>query len=142
MTKGALGRIYQDREVIIREGEIGEHLYVIQDGFVEIVKESGGVELTLAVLGKNDFFGEMAIFEQEPRAATVRALGTARILSLDQKSFLRRIHEDPSLAYRFLEIMSKRLRRLNVEVVELRKLLFEHKIPAEPQPDVKEHFQV
>jgi CRP/FNR family transcriptional regulator len=119
-TTGALGRFYQDGEVIVRQGEVGDCMYVIQDGQAEVVVEEAGEETRLAVLGEGDFFGEMAIFENEVRVATVRALGEARVLTVDKKSFLRRIHEDPSLAYRMVQTMSRRIRDLNAAVVQLR----------------------
>jgi len=119
MNRGSLGRIYQHGESIVHQGEIGDCMYVIQDGQVEVVTDSGGREVQLAILGKNEFFGEMAIFEHEIRSATVRALGTARILTVDHKNFLRRIHEDPSLAFRLMEVMSNRVRRLSDKVMQL-----------------------
>ena len=111
MNMGSLGKIYQHGETIVRQGELGDCMYVIQDGQVEVVNGAGNREVQLAVLGRNDFFGEMAIFEHEFRSATVRALGTARILTVDHKNFLRRIHEDPSLAFRLMEVMSGRVRK-------------------------------
>jgi len=120
MNMSALGKIYQHGETIIRQGEIGDCMYVIQDGQVEVVSNAGGREVQLAVLDKNEFFGEMAIFEHEIRSASVRALGPARILTVDHKNFLRRIHEDPSLAYRLMEIMSNRVRKLSSEVTQLK----------------------
>jgi CRP-like cAMP-binding protein len=54
----------------------------------------------------------MAIFEHEVRTATVRAVGEARVLTIDKKNFLRGIHEDPSLAFRIVETMSHRIRDL------------------------------
>jgi len=120
MNMSNLGKIYQHGETIIRQGEVGDCMYVIQDGQVEVVSNAGGREVQLAVLDKNDFFGEMAIFEHEIRSASVRALGPARILTVDHKNFLRRIHEDPSLAYRLMEIMSNRVRKLSSEVTQLK----------------------
>ena len=120
MNLGALGKVYQDGETIIRQGEIGDCMYVVQDGCVEVVTDADDREVQLAILGKNEFFGEMAIFEHEIRSATVRALGPVRILTVDHKNFLRRIHEDPSLAYRMMEVMSSRMRKLNGEVTQLK----------------------
>ena len=120
MDMGSLGKIYQHGETIVRQGELGDCMYVIQDGQVEVISNTGNREVQLAVLGKNEFFGEMAIFEHEFRSATVRTLGTARILTVDHKNFLRRIHEDPSLAFRLMEVMSNRVRKLSTEVTELK----------------------
>ena len=120
MDIGALGKIYQKGEIIVRQGEIGDCMYVVQDGFVEVVIESGNKEVQLNILGKDEFFGEMAIFEHEIRTATVRALGPVRILTVDHKNFLHRIHEDPSLAYRMMEVMSNRINKLSEEVARLK----------------------
>lgn len=117
---GALGKVYQDGEIIVRQGEVGDCMYVIQEGQVEVVVEKDGEEVRLAVRGETEFFGEMAIFEREVRMATVRALGQARVLTIDKKNFLRRIHEDPSLAYRIVQTMSRRIRELSAEVAQLR----------------------
>lgn len=123
MDIGALGKIYQDGEIIVREGEIGDCMYVVQDGFVEVIIESEGQEVQLNLLGKNEFFGEMAVFEHEVRTATVRAKGPARILTVDHRNLLQRIHEDPSLAYQLMEVMSNRIDRLSKEVLELNQKL-------------------
>ena len=126
MDIGALGKIYQDGEIIVREGEIGDCMYVVQDGFVEVLVRSGDQEVVLNLLSKDEVFGEMAIFEHEIRTATVRAKGQARIITVDHRNLLQRIHEDPSLAYRLMEIMSHRIDRLSKEVSRLNKKLAEH----------------
>ncbi len=128
MQKEGLGRIYQDREVIVRQGEPGDCMYVVQEGRVEVLLVTPGGEERLAELGAGDIFGEMALFERELRSATVRALGEARVLTVDRKGFLRRVHEDPSLAYRILQILSRRLREANVRLGLLR----ETRDPAAP----------
>lgn len=120
MTVGELGKIYQDGETIIRQGEVGDCMYVIQQGKVEVILEENGRQVPLAVRGEGEFFGEMAIFEREVRMATVRALGKARVLTVDKKNFMRRIHEDPSLAFRLVEAMSRRIRELSNEVALLK----------------------
>ena len=120
MGTGELGRVYNDGEVIIRQGEAGDCMYEIQGGKVEVIQDKGGKEICLAVLGKGDFFGEMAIFEHDVRSATVRALGEVRALTIDKRTFLRRITEDPSLAFRIVERMSHRIREMNNKLVRLK----------------------
>lgn len=107
-----LGRLYKDGEVVVRQGEMGECMYVVQDGQVEAVAESEGESVVLRTMTKNDFFGEMALFEKDVRTATIRAVGPARVLTIDRKNFLRGINEDPSLAMRMVETMSHRIRDL------------------------------
>ena len=120
MKTSELGKIFNDGEVIIRQGDGGDFMYEILDGQVEVLQEKRGTEVRLAVLDKGDFFGEMAIFEREKRSATVRALGKVRVLTVDKKILLRRISEDPSLALRILERMSHRIRGMDHELVRLR----------------------
>ncbi len=115
---GALGKVYQDGEVIIREGEAGDHMYVIQEGRVEILVDQGSKQVQLGIREVGHVLGEMAIFEHQPRSATARALGQARVLTLDKESFLRRIHEDPSLAYHIMQTMSHRIRELSAELAQ------------------------
>jgi CRP-like cAMP-binding protein len=119
MSTSALGRVYADGEIIVRQGDVGENMFVVQDGSVDIVVERDGREIFLRTLGKGEFIGEMAIFERVPRSATARAKGEARLLSVDRKTFLRRIHEDPSLAFRVVETLTRRVRELSDEVARL-----------------------
>ncbi|HYB73403.1 MAG TPA: cyclic nucleotide-binding domain-containing protein [Candidatus Sulfotelmatobacter sp.] len=115
MDAGALGKVYEDGEAIVRQGEVGDCMYIIQAGQVEVLQESDGREVRLAVLGEGDVFGEMALFEGEVRSATVRALGQVRVLTVDKQMFLRRVHEDPSAAFRILQKLSRRVRDMDAE---------------------------
>ena len=90
------------------------------DGRVEVVVEGEEGEIVLSRLETGDVFGEMALFTGEPRSASVRAKGSARVLTVDKKGFLRRVHEDPSLAFHILQRMSERIQALDQEVVRLR----------------------
>lgn len=121
MVRGALGKVYRDGEVIIRQGNSGDSMYVIQGGRVEVIQQTDqGDEQHLAFLDAGDFFGEMAVFEKELRSATVRAAGEARVLKIDKKTLLRRIQEDPLLAVNLLKTMSHRIRELDREVAHHR----------------------
>jgi CRP-like cAMP-binding protein len=116
----SLGRLYQDGETIVRQGEVGDCMYVIQQGKVEVVQDADGGDVILAVLSEGDFFGEMAIFERQARSATVRAHGEARVLTVDKRTLMRRFQKDPSLALRMLETMSHRIRDLDAELTQLK----------------------
>ena len=120
MKGGELGRVYEDKEIIIAQGDVGDCMYVIQEGEVDVFVEAGGQEVHLAVRGKGDVLGEMAIFERELRSASVRARGPVRALTLDKRNFLRRIQEDPSLAFSIVETMSHRIREMSAELVRIK----------------------
>lgn len=109
-----LGRQFNAGETIIRQGDIGDCMYVIQSGEVEVVQRAGDQEILLGTLTAGDFFGEMAVFEQEVRSATVRALNEVRVITVDKKTLYQRISGDPTLAFRMLEKMSSRLRAISV----------------------------
>ena len=123
MTTGGLGKIYDDGELIICQGEIGDCMYVIQEGEVDIYLDDGESQIVLATRGPGDFFGEMALFDRDVRSASVRAKGQARVLTVDKKNLLGRIQRDPSMAFRVLETMSNRIRELLVEVNRLSELV-------------------
>jgi CRP-like cAMP-binding protein len=120
MGKGDLGKSYSDGEVITRQGDVGDCMYVVQQGKVQVLVEKDSVETPLRVATEGEFLGEMAIFDHDERSATLRALGEARLLTIDKKNFLKRIHKDPSLAYRLVQTMSKRVRDLSDQVACLK----------------------
>ncbi len=73
----------QAGETIFREGDPAREMYVVLDGEIEVLKKSRrGRETRVAILGPNDCFGEMSIIDMQPRSATVRALGPARLLRI------------------------------------------------------------
>ncbi len=117
---GELGKVYKGGEIIVRQGDVGDCMYIILSGKVEVIQEQQGKETRLAQLGEGDFFGEMALFEKDVRSATVKSLGDVRVLTVDREIFLRKVHEDPSLAFRIMERMSHRIRDLNNELIRLK----------------------
>lgn len=114
--KGELGKVFTDGEVIVQQGDVGDQMYVVQSGTVEVVLESGGRERQLSTMAAGDFFGEMALFDKIVRSASIRAVGEARVLTIDKRTLLKRISEDPLLAYNLLRAMSTRVRDLNQQV--------------------------
>ena len=68
------GRAFRAGEILFRENEIGQHMYVLQAGLVRISKDHGGVSKTIAMLGPGEFFGEMAILNNKPRTATAEVV--------------------------------------------------------------------
>lgn len=120
MMTALLGRTYQPGETIVRQGEIGDCMYVIQEGDVDVLKEENGSETIVDTMHSGEIFGEMAIIDRTVRSSTVRASSEARIMTIDKRTFLRRIQEDPSLALTILKAMSQRVRKLDSEVAALK----------------------
>jgi len=119
LSSGELGKVYNAGDVIFRQGEVGNCMFVIQSGRAEVIGERDGQEIRLAELAQGDFFGEMALFEKIPRSATVRAVTEVRALTVDKKILLKKIHEDPSLAFRIMQTMSRRIRDLDTQLMSL-----------------------
>jgi CRP-like cAMP-binding protein len=120
MKENELGKLYKDGEVICREGDAANGMYVIQSGKVEVIKKTTVGVVTLSTLNAGDFFGEMSLFDHQPRSATVKTVGDAIILKIDKKEFFSRASEDPSFAFNILEGMVKRIRSLDNELSELK----------------------
>lgn len=112
-------RVFKNGEVIIRENEAGNEMYVILSGKVEVVKESEGEKTILAVLGEEDIFGEMVLFDNRPRSATVRAIGEVKLDVFDRDAFLEQIKKKPRLALQILRKMSQRIRMADDELHNL-----------------------
>ncbi len=120
MAEGDLGKVYRDGELLVRQGDAGDCMYVIQEGEAEIYMERDGKEVPLRTANAGEVIGEMAIFERVVRSASVRAKGDMRALTVDKRNFLKRINEDPSLAFRLVKLMSKKIREMSDEVARLR----------------------
>jgi CRP-like cAMP-binding protein len=121
VKEGELGRVYSEGEIIFREGDEGERMYVVQSGAVRITKKTVSGELTIATLRSGEIFGEMAVFDKMPRSATAVAAGEARILTIDKKKLLQTISRDPTIVFKMLESMSHRIRKLDEEFAKLKK---------------------
>jgi hypothetical protein len=93
-------------EVVLREGEPGHNMFVVTQGRIEIT--AGG--RLLEELGPRQYFGEMALFDGEPRSATATALEATTLLRLDRDDFYQLGHQEPGLLVRVIQVLSGRLR--------------------------------
>lgn len=113
---------YDAGTVLFREGELGEEMFVVQAGTVEITRQVGERRQVLATLGPGEFFGEMAIINNRPRSATATVLEPARLLVVDSAKFEAMLRARTEIAVRLIRAMGERLERANqqVEVLLLR----------------------
>jgi CRP-like cAMP-binding protein len=111
-VRGIGGRIlyYEDGEVIFEEDSIGDEMYIIESGKVEINQRISGRKTTIAVLGDGDFFGEMAMFTDEPRSASAVAVGKATLMSFPMEEVLQRMQSNPQFTITLLQTLINRLR--------------------------------
>ncbi|UCC12267.1 MAG: Crp/Fnr family transcriptional regulator [candidate division WOR-3 bacterium] len=104
-----------DGEVLFREGEKGDVMYLIREGKIKITKGGDDDEKVLAVLKEGDFFGEMAIIDGSPRSASAIAATPASLLVIDKETFKSKIRENPLIEY-VLETLTKRLRTTDEQI--------------------------
>lgn len=107
-TSGMSREHFEPNEAIFRQGERGEHLYVIVDGQVEVVRKEGGEEQVLARLGPGDCFGEMALVNDRPRNATARSATRVNLLTLDREAFHALFSHLPPLRGLFQRLIAER----------------------------------
>lgn len=118
--------LYNQDELIFREGSRGDKLYIILDGKVRITKNIPGVgEEALAILGKGDFFGEMALVDNEPRSADARAhVNGTTVLTISRAVLNEILSVDVESAHQFLiilcRILTQRLREINLKIIQWR----------------------
>lgn len=103
------GREFHTGDVLFHEGELGEEMYVIQSGSVEITKRTGAVEVPIATLGRGEFLGEMAILNDKPRTATARAQDDVKCLVLDAQTLETIIKNNSEIALRLIKKLAARL---------------------------------
>jgi len=111
-------------QVLVREGEAGEEMFVVLRGSMVISKAvTGRVEQVLARIGPGDFFGEMSLFDRSPRSATVQADADATLLVLDREALRRLTEQSPRAAAAFfhalVQVFIERLRASGDLVAEV-----------------------
>jgi len=113
-------RTFRAGEVIFHREDVGQVLYVIKEGKVNICLISPeGQEISLVVLGKGDFFGELAILDGLPRSTDAIALERVECYTLQRSDFHNAIMKNPKIAIQVLEILSRRLRKTDDKVEDL-----------------------
>ncbi len=107
---------YKQGEVIFREGEVGDALYIIRTGFVKVTKKHGDKEQIIAYLPLGNYFGEMALLEDEKRTATISAFTKVEVIQVLREDFNMLLEADSKLGDEISEIvMERKLRTLEVQ---------------------------
>ncbi len=103
-------------EFVIKEGEAGETMFLVIKGTVSVLKgvgEDGAREIELARIGVGDYFGEMALFEDTVRSASIKASEDSRFLVLHKQEFTEIVREYPQIALHICKALSGRMRELH-----------------------------
>jgi CRP-like cAMP-binding protein len=98
---------FQPKETVMAEGELGDSLYLIVDGKVQVFKG----DRLIVELGERECVGEMAILDSEPRSATVKALGPVSALKIEREDFYDVMNEKTEIAQGVIKVLTRRLRQ-------------------------------
>ena len=106
--------------ILFKEGDSGEHVYVIVEGKLKLGTSSGdGRENLLSILGPGEMFGELSLFDPGPRTSTATAVTDAKLLSLSHAKLIPWLRENPDVSLQLLARLAQRLRRTNEAVGDL-----------------------
>ena len=116
-------RSYQSDEVVIRQGDENDHLYLVLKGKLDVFQDIEGMNKKVAYLESGDSLGEVSVFDPGPASATVTAATETEVWLITRNSLDRLHSANPKVAYRLLSrittCLSKRLRQMNDKVVDL-----------------------
>jgi len=110
IANAAVEQKYDARQEIMRQGDIGVGAFIIRSGKVEVVQDKDGQPHRLATLGPGEMFGEMALLDEFPRSASVRALEPTTLLGLQRWHFRGILESHPQIALAILPVLTRRLR--------------------------------
>ncbi len=119
---------FPERHTILTEGQEGRALYIVVKGQVKVHRKNGQ---TLAELDAGACFGEMSLFDAEPRSASVTTLEDCDCLILTQNQLYEAIDETPGIAINIIRLLSRRIRELNKDLQEKRQEAQEPSRPTE-----------
>jgi serine/threonine protein phosphatase PrpC/CRP-like cAMP-binding protein len=131
-------REFKDGDVIIREGDKGDELFIVLEGKVRVSRG----EQTLTHLGPGEHVGEMALIRSVPRSANVTAVGPAELIAIRRADFfeiLRREHEVAvKMLWQFLGVLADRLDQTNSELHQIKRESIAEDVTAEIFPEIEE----
>jgi CRP/FNR family transcriptional regulator, cyclic AMP receptor protein len=104
---------YPADRAVLMEDAWGNAVYFVESGWVKVRRHVGENVATLAILGRGDFFGEMAVLDEAPRSTDVVALSSVKLLSISAQRFIQTLFKDSQLHHRMLQLLVRRLRQTN-----------------------------
>jgi F420-non-reducing hydrogenase small subunit len=129
-------------QTIFRQGDQADGMYIVLEGEVEVVQESGDQKSRIASLGKNDFFGEMALITGSARSSTVAAITRAKLAHLKVDDFLSKIASEPEMGLYIVQTLISRLRATNAAINDPAKCLNIAKNVAPPKMKKRSRVKV
>lgn len=110
----AVPRSFEPGQVVFREGDSSDTCYIVREGHARAIRTHGdGRTITLATFGPGDIFGELAMFEDERRSATVEAIEAISVVGVLGPDMRRLMKEHPEISARLVIALGRRLRETN-----------------------------
>jgi len=113
------GRTFSAGEIVFREGDHADDMYIIQSGKVKITKKAGKIEKSLSILSDGEFFGEMAVVNHKPRSATAVVITPSLILVVHSRAFEAMITGNIQFTVKLVHKLCERLRLADLQIEEL-----------------------
>ncbi|MEA3277448.1 MAG: cyclic nucleotide-binding domain-containing protein [Pseudomonadota bacterium] len=125
LGRSVMERRFEENQIIFEQGDPGDEFYIVSSGQARISYPSEeGENLLLAVVKDNDFFGEMALFDNSVRSATVQAVTPITCFTLTREAFLRCIESNPEVSKKVMSALAQSMRRMNENVSKVFALEF------------------
>ena len=111
LRAAAVSQVFGEGGAIFRQGDIPKFLYVVEEGAVDIVLPTMSDDVTIASFEAGSFFGELSVFDHQPRTATARAATETRLTCIPLEAIANLLEEHPHAAKQFMAVIIERLRR-------------------------------
>jgi|YNPMSStandDraft_1061717.scaffolds.fasta_scaffold02783_6 CRP/FNR family cyclic AMP-dependent transcriptional regulator len=119
-TRGLSVAFFNEGDVIFRQGDPGDVMYILVSGAVELrIKVEKGEKLLKCVDTPHDFFGEMALVDGSPRSATAIAVKPTKLIVVDEAQFEKIVLTNGKFAWKIIQVLSQRIRNSNLQISEL-----------------------
>ena len=120
LLRVAVRNNYPRHKLLVREGDPGDRFYLLRKGRAKVyLGDSNGREVILAILTPGDFFGEMAMIDEEPCSANVMSLEESEFISIGKNEFQKAISSSSDMAMSMLKALSQRLREADQQIESL-----------------------
>ena len=120
LTAHCQTRTYPANAILITEGDQTDSLYVIVEGEVKVfANDNNGKEVILNILGPGEYFGEIALVDDQPRSASVMTIAPTKVMIISKGNFKRCLEENPDMSFNLIRALTKQVRALTDSVKNL-----------------------
>lgn len=120
LTSHGTIRSYPTNSILINEGDNTDSLYVVMEGEVKVyASDESGKEVILNMLGAGEYFGELALVDEEPRSASVKTMQPTRVMIIAKQDFKKALADHPDMAYNLIQSLTRQVRTLTNNVKSL-----------------------